>query len=197
MGLVYVGANCDTCIIDCLPEEQLFIFVDSLPRTEYGEIRGKKTSKTFIPHLERELKKKGFIRSRHLPSLYKAEKRPMFKPKYFDPGVIVYMNGSKTLYYFYSTVYPHRSNYFLNQMLSMCDKLFVCGHEPEDNIVLRMQKPISFIGSTASCYTSDYDNYLFYQLANWCDETELLVSTFYSVDPNSKELIVRDKSFFF
>ena len=100
------------------------------------------------------------------------------------------------LYYFYSTSYPNKNSHLLNQMLSICDKLFVSGHEPRDNIILRMKKPVTFIGGVDTCYNVDEVTALFYHIPNWNDAQEL-VSEFYSFDNRSLELTKRDMTFFF
>jgi len=197
MGLVYIGSGTDVEILDFFKDKELFVFLDSLPRTEYGALKlNKKIRKSFIPKLESAIKNKGFEKVGHLPSLYKDEKAPFVKPKHFDPGLLIYKDGSRVLYYFYSCAYPEPKNKIFTQLLGMCDTLYISGHEPCDNIISKMNYPITFVGSTNTCYTIDEPEELFYQIKNW-NNIEELIKDFYSFDVVQKKVQKQDVTFFF
>lgn len=189
MALLYIGAGTDLDPLDIFDENKMFVFVDSLPRTEYGFLESLNLTqlrKTFIKTLTEKLKLKGFRKTGHLKKIYKMEKPTRLK--YHSPGVLIFSDGDRTLYYFYSCPYPDQRNNLLSEMTALCDKLYVAGHEPESNVILKMKKPIQFIGSLDTCYrVGQEQDYLFYQLCNWMGVNEL-VSVFYTYDPVTKTL---------
>jgi hypothetical protein len=76
MSLLYIGAGVDTSILKCnLPEKvNMFIFVDSRPKTEWGtEIRN--YSPLFLKQLKAEMKKVGFYKINRFSLKEKGEKK--------------------------------------------------------------------------------------------------------------------------
>jgi hypothetical protein len=59
-GVAYIGAGLDLSVLAIFKDENLFVLVDSNPRSPYGLLGDHiKTSKAFIPRLENELKEAG------------------------------------------------------------------------------------------------------------------------------------------
>lgn len=199
MGVAYIGAGEDFKVVDIFKDEPIFVLVDSMPRSSWGFARNDKLSdKNFIKRISKKLETKGFKKASHIKSLYKVEKAPFITPKYFNPGLIIYTDGTRLLYYFYSCAYPDFRNNTLHQLLSICDKLYISGHEPGDNVILRMKKPIYFIGSSDTVYDPDVTepDSLFYQMVHW-DNIKELVKDFYLFDAVEETLSKRDMDYFF
>ena len=191
-GVAYIGAGLDLSVLDIFKDINLFVLVDSNPRSPYGLIADHiKTSKTFIPRLENELKELGFTRVGHKKSLYRKERR-IFKPEYFHPGLLTYTDGKRTIYYFYSCCYPDKSRELI-QLLGECDTLYVSGHEPLDNVILYMKKPVSFVGSTTTCYTPEETQALFWQIKYVGEH----ISSFSYFDKGENTVVKTDINFFF
>lgn len=199
-GLLYIGAGTDLRILDIFKDETMYVFVDSLPRTEFGHIRYLQKFRTgFIPELKSRLKEKGFRKTGHIRRIFEVEANPIIlkrsKRKYFHPGLLVFSNGPRTLYYFYSCPYPEPKNRILTELISLCDKLYVAGHEPEDNVILKMKKPITFIGSEDTIYTPDECDGLFYQIIHWNDVEELIKDVYSVEEEGDKCALVTDDMF--
>jgi hypothetical protein len=194
-GVAYIGAGLDLSVLDIFKDENLFVLVDSNPRSPYGLLADHiKTSKAFIPCLENALKEFGFSRVSHKKSLYRKERR-IFKPEYFHPGLLTYTDGKRTLHYFYSCCYPDKSEDLI-RLLGQCDKLYVSGHEPMDNVLLHMKKPVLFAGSTTTCYTTEEPQGLFWQIKHNQNVGDL-VDAFYYVEEPANKLVETDIDFFF
>lgn len=148
MSLLYIGAGLDFSILN-LPM-QMFFFVDSQPRSEYGSIDAPGFFRpNFIKELKQKLKGLGYIKFKRF-AIGKTNPK-----KYYDEGVIVFISKdrSKVLYYFYSTTFPLREGHPLSQFIPICNTLFVKGHGPEANVVESMHCPITFIGSDDTVYS--------------------------------------------
>lgn len=195
--LTYIGSGVDTSILKAdLQNIGIFIFVDSQPRSEWGEVEAcEKNQKTykksdFIKNLKKELKKVGFTKVRRYV-LNKLKKGG----SYYNPGVIIFRSKdySRFLYYFYSITYPS-DNQILNDFLKTSDYLFVQGHEPGDNIVSRMYQSVTFIGGNTTCYSGeDTENSLFSTLDQWKSK----IKNWIELDMDSLELKTVDSSHFF
>lgn len=63
-------------------------------------------------------------------------------------------------YYFYSTIINKNStlNTRLEDMIKQCNTLYICGHDPERDVMSNMAHPITFIGNTNTWYAVDEYN---------------------------------------
>jgi hypothetical protein len=151
MNLLYIGAGCDFSILKADLNINIYFFVDSQPRSEFGKCQNPAFERPkFIKNLKKVLSALGFkkVKRYEFRAICKEVK------KYYCDGVILFRskNYSKFLYYFYSTSYPpEQDNHPLYQFIETCNILFVKGHEPEDNVIKLMNTPITFISSDSIC----------------------------------------------
>jgi hypothetical protein len=153
MNLLYIGAGTDFSILKVDLPIKIFFFVDSQPRSEYGNANHTAFErKGFIKIVKTELKKLGYVKFKR----YVFGKINKGK-NYYDDGVMIYRSKdySKFLYYFYSTTFPPREGHPLLQFVEKCNVLFVKGHAPEANVVEIMYDPIIFIGSDDTVYKEE------------------------------------------
>ena len=166
MSLLYIGAGLDTSILKCeLPDNvNMFIFVDSRPKTEWGTVSGV-YNPLFMKELKEAMKKVGFSKVKRYILKEKGEEKNRKKnekngkyEKYEHKGVVIFMskNKKRVVYYFYSTIFSRlHINSQLDGFISSCNYLYINGHEPEDDVIENMAKPIVFIGSDSTVYTRE------------------------------------------
>ena len=161
MNLLYIGAGCDFSILKSNLKVDIYLFVDSQPRSEFGTLNNSALERPdFIKSVKKELSVLGYkkIKRYEFRAICKAGK------KYHCDGVILFRSKdySKFLYYFYSTTFPPTQNdHPLYQFINTCNILFVKGHEPETDVVKLMNKPITFIASECCVYKKDDTKGLF------------------------------------
>jgi len=195
--LTYIGSGTDTSILKAgLENIGIFIFVDSQPRSEWGEVEASEKNKemykksTFIKNLKKDLKKLGFTKvARYV--LNKLKKGG----SYYNPGVIIFRSKDyrRFLYYFYSMTYPSDSP-ILNEFLKTSDYLFVQGHEPEDNVLTKMYQSVTFIGGSTTCYSGERTSG---SLFSTVDEWKGKVSSWLELDMETLKLKTVDCAHFF
>jgi len=156
--LVYIGAGTDVSILKAkIDTVNLYVFVDSQPKSEFGKVATSNEDqipfkKKFKKQLKKNMKTAGFR---------KIKKLVFGEDKKCSPGLIIFASKSgKTVYYFYNTLYPTVDSLLLD-FIKSCEYLFVSGHEPEDNIISRIENNITFIGGTNTIFSVDDHGGLF------------------------------------
>lgn len=185
MNLLYIGAGTDLEILKMDLNVQMYFFIDSQPRSEFGGINTKFFERPlFMKKLKNDLKKLGFFKVKRFVL---SKKRTKGKGKYYDDGVVIFRSKdySKFLYYFYSTTFP-TDEHVVNEFISKSNVLYVCGHEPDSDVIEMMSKPIVFVGSDTTCYTQkdSEQSGLFRQLEKHKDD----IFKWYMLRGNPKEI---------
>ena len=165
MNLLYIGAGTDFEILkNTQLNIELYFFVDSQPRSEYGDVDSKCCERpNFIKTIKQKLKAYGYTKVKRYEFRALCTNRKKSSKKYHCDGAIIFRNKnySKFLYYFYSTTFPNDEDHPIYDFIKKSNVLFVSGHEPESNVIQHMHKPITFIGSDTTHFSSDQSFGLF------------------------------------
>ena len=150
MYILYIGAGVDTSILKYY-SGKTFVFVDSQPFSEYGNTVYTYTSYSISEKLDRHLKfmEKLTIQMQNVGFYKECDD--------INTSCIEFSNGNSKVYYFYSTVIHTCAtlNTRLEDMIKKCNTLYICGHNPERDVINDMVQPITFIGNTDTCYYPD------------------------------------------
>ncbi len=168
MVYLYVGANLHINPLKLLLNpSQNIIFVDSLPKNQYGYEYNKKTkdlyNKNFYSDLIYKFKqfKYKLIHLKKLDSIRQIEKNGCLniKPKnlFLEPTLLIFYNKflKKKVKYYISSALPRYLSHELILDLRCCDKLILSGFIPDSCILHYMKTPLYI-------YTYSNTNYNFY-----------------------------------
>jgi hypothetical protein len=161
--ILYIGSKDDFLPLDQFPSSQ-FVYIDSLPRNEYG-----------YPYYYRGFYRKHFKQQviDKLQSIsFEKEDEKTFTDQYseinvpdLDSHVITFMRNEQRLRYYFSTGIPenlYNDHGYLNQELcndiSECDAILVKGHWPHLDVIkyIDKTKPFHFIGANPTYFLPDY-----------------------------------------
>jgi hypothetical protein len=168
MSAVYIGAGLDISPMQLLRHINTFIFVDSKPRNKLGtRISCNTFDSTFIPKLISAMNKNGFtIESNKTFNNVSSNKHTkidtdsicmclMGKPKYALPGLLVFSNNNRKIFYYYSTFFPYVDIEELNSKIMKSDTLIFNKQDPHNRILELINIPFTFVGlSGKKFYTS-------------------------------------------
>lgn len=139
---VYIGAGCDIIPVILLNKIDEFIYIDSLPETEYGTFRCTGPDMRFIPRLCKLLKANGFtLRSQDANYLeFHSEK-------------------GRSMKYYINTPFPEGVTPEIKQHLAAAESLIVCGYDPHRLVLELMPRLKNIICNTHTCYVMKDDEY--------------------------------------
>lgn len=199
MSLLYIGAGLDTSILKAdrnhnrvLKDIDIFVFVDSQPMSSFGLSSPSLESKDFLKKLKREMKSVGYRKIKRFK--LKEEGDPKTK---HQKGVVVFQSNKKLVYYFYSTIVRQDViNSHLRDFIKLCNVLYICGHDPEQDVIADMQKPLTFIGASETVYdnrSTEVSHSVFSKIHTHIDE----ISEWFLLDTNTLDIVNSDYESFF
>jgi hypothetical protein len=164
MSAVYIGAGLDIRPLKLLRHINRFIFVDSKPRNEFGtNLTCSSFNTTFIEQLVDAMNLIGFVVESN-KTFNNVKGIPndsccmslIRKPKFSSPGLLVFSNGNRKIYYYYSTYFPYVEIDELNARLGYCDTIIFSKNDIHNRILELIKVPFTFVGlSGKSYYGSD------------------------------------------
>jgi hypothetical protein len=134
---VYIGAGLDVRPISIMEHIRKFIYIDSLPVTEWPDMN-KDYWQLRTDFIEKLCSKMQAMKFECLTSFSLDTDKPImihFKNKKNDVQVDYYMN----------TPFPSGITKELQQELRKLDTLIIAGHHPHKNIIEMMKKPINIV----------------------------------------------------
>ena len=156
--LLYIGANTD--IEPFSLNFSNFVFIDSLPRNEYGYPHYYKPMyhPTFKQNVIKKLSEKGLTQSSQ-PIVF-TDDFSEINVADLDSHCVEFTSPQKHLQYFFSTSIPHENYSVFTQKIIPCIKslpnaLFVRGHHPHEESLEMLQKPFHFIGCYPTYFPKD------------------------------------------
>ena len=169
--IMYIGAGLDLNPIDDLKKANEFIFVDTLPRSEFdreGKFRDYYYRDDFVDCLKDKCKQKGFI------LLYEEDLEPQYFTKilswyqrivwlnkvkqtfpYICPTRLIFFNNNtnQTLKYYVSTNIDYNMPIdCLFKDLQSCDGWIVSGFHPPKILTFFIYMPLIFYGYSSTVY---------------------------------------------
>ncbi len=154
MSVLYIGAGLDTSILKAehtiFKDTDLFVFVDSLPRSSFGNTTDVCFSRpNFLTKLTTKMKRLGYKILKQYSLEEKGEET-------YQKGLLIFYANKKFVYYFYSTtVNISTKNSLLDDFIGKCSILYVQGHDPCRDVIKEMKKPITFIGGSITVFSTD------------------------------------------
>lgn len=159
-SMLYIGSNLDIVPVLFFKGITHFVFIDSLPFSEYGNLSitesinkivlkrvGLNEIDNYPPHdpsflsrLEITMNQNGFV---------SVERNT-------EESYILYRSNDRTVKYYYNRAFPDFITYNLIRDISKCSILYVCGHNPDDIVLDMMMKPVTFVGFSKSSYSQEY-----------------------------------------
>lgn len=141
--LVYIGPNTDIIPIILLHDIKEFIYIDSLPQTEYGMYlfeKGELYQHTFLSQLEKLLTNNNF-------------KSVQKKTNYLE-----YINDSnQTLKYFINTPFPDKITDEIKKEIYDSENLMVAGYDP-NKIILKLMPNLKNIYCNIHTVYEEFDS---------------------------------------
>ena len=125
MNAVYIGAGTDILPLLLFPSIREWIYMDSLPRSEWGTLPST-PSTTFLPLLHSLLQSSGWDKEP------KADKEPKDRLIYQNPAT------KQRLTYFINTACPEELTEEHRRLFATADTLVLIGHDP---VILEMLPP--------------------------------------------------------
>lgn len=203
--ILYFGAGLDLSPLSLFKSIRTFVFVDSLPRNEYGYDYYYKPfyRKKFVNKLIDKVESQGLtlISKEVFTNNYEE-----INVKDLDSSLLYFCNKQEletSLYYYISTAIPNdlHDNDKLIKHIRDCDAVFVSGYEPVQ-ILDYLTKPFHFIGISGTWYPENIKKYtnehpdacyhvinnrLFYHLLT--NDKDVLSYTF--IDRNNKMFVCK------
>ena len=168
MVYLYIGANLHINPLKLLQNpSQNIIFVDSLPKNEYGYEYNKNTKNLYHNNFYFNLiykfnqYKYKLIHKIKLDSIRKIEKIGCLniKPKrlYLEPTLLIFYNKylQKRVKYYISSALPRYLTHELIVDLKLCDKLIISGHLPDKCILHYMKTPLITYAYSGTIYNNE------------------------------------------
>ncbi len=173
--LLYIGAGLDICTARQFSETHEFIFIDTLPRTEYGDIFKFSFSRyrhSFINELIKKASAFGFTFKKSIelnPQFYKRilnikqQIQYIFNPiqTVINPILLLFYNNKtqQSIRYYVSTNILFNMCQNLRDDVDSCDAIYLKGYIPDAIILNYINKPIIFIGASyTTVFTIDDDD---------------------------------------
>ena len=155
--ILYIGANLHLDPLTHFPDCKEFIFIDGLPRNEYGYeyyYRGF-YKKNFYEELNREFEKLGFVKTNE--EVFTNDYSEILV-KHLNSTCLTFIKNNCNVKYYISTGIPnnlHKSEYKkLQEDLSTIDTILISGYFPSNHILDYISKnnPIHIIGYSNTGY---------------------------------------------
>lgn len=150
---VYIGPNTDIIPVLLLKDIKEFIYIDSLPQSQYGIDffeSGESYSSTFLSDLDTILINNNF-------NFIKS-----------TDNYLEYKNPTQTLKYFINTPFPEKINDNIKKEIYNCDSLIIAGFNP-NKIILELMPNLKNIYCnmhTVYCHDNVEIDSTFYELSN-------------------------------
>jgi hypothetical protein len=141
--ILYIGAGDDRSLLDLFPSSD-FVFIDSLPRNEYGYFY-------YYRGFYRTAFKKGVLQKLADTQWIKTGEK-VYSTMYseinvpdLEPHRVSFQRGKQKLDYYFSTGIPenlyieNKPHQELQTSISECDAIFVKGHFPDESVLEYMQ----------------------------------------------------------
>ncbi len=166
--ILYCGSGLHTNVIRHFNDVKSFLFIDSLPKNEYGYdyyYRGFYRN-DFILRLNEKLNKEGF---NTYDRIIFTDNYTEINKDYLESTCIYFYNkygknlrSEKNLKYFISTSIPDDiyNNVYLQKEIYSCDTLIISGYNPDDYLIKYMNKPFNVIMYDSSYYPKDLKTFL-------------------------------------
>lgn len=165
--ILYIGAGLDLSPLSFFSDTKNFVFVDSLPRNEYGRDYYYRPfyRKDFVDDLINKVESQGFnlVNKQVFTNNYEE-----INVKDLDSTLLYFsdkqrvLRSETSLKYYISTGIPcnlYDNNTLINDIAD-CDTLFVSGHEPDGRIIPYLTKPFHFVGNYSTWFPRNIKNYL-------------------------------------
>lgn len=167
MTYIYFGANLHINVLDILSDKKKnIIYVDSLPKNEYGYefYKGFYRPKFYDKLVEEFLKYdyKLYKRTKLKPIL-KIEKYNCCNcclPKYFYPELLIFKNeilNKEVKYYISSGIPRYLTNELIDDMKN-CYNIIISGHHPSNIILKYLKLPLVVYGSNQTVFDTEEDD---------------------------------------
>jgi hypothetical protein len=165
--ILYIGAGLDLSPLSLFSDTKSFIFIDSLPRNEYGRDYYYRPfyRKDFVNDLINKVESQGFnlVNKQVFTNNYEE-----INVKDLDSTLLYFSDKQRVLRsetsfkYYISTGIP--CNLYENDMLindiKECDTLFVSGHEPDSRFIPYLTKSFHFVGNSGTSFPENIKDYL-------------------------------------
>lgn len=170
--LLYIGAGCHIDPVQHFSKTQEFVFIDTLPRSEWDrqgfyadlyrlsfmdELIYTCGQYGFTLHLCYELDSKYKYRLFSIPQfIYYLCCRV---PPYVNPTLLTFKNEKtgQMLKYYISTNIKYNMHSILAKDIRDADGLIVCGYNPESVVFQYFDKPKALVGYSDTSYSADLD----------------------------------------
>jgi len=142
---LYIGAGTDILPVIVNPDIKNFIYIDSQPKSQYGDLGfGEKLffCKNFLDNLNNIMRNNNF-------KLIENSENYL---KYFNETT------KQTINYYINTVISDKITKTLKNIIETCNILICIGHDPHKEILNYIKKPFIFIGSVHTCYKIEQNN---------------------------------------
>ena len=195
MTYIYFGANLHIDVLDILNDKKKnIIYVDSLPKNEYGyEFYKGFYRPSFYDNLIEEFSKYNYYLKyqKKLKPLQKIEKYNCLNcclPKYFYPELLIFKNDKlkKEVKYYISSGIPRYLTQELINDMKLCNNIIISGHHPHNIILSYLKLPLVVYGYNQTVFEKDEseDNIINSFISN-----EYYFLTLYLVDYKTNKII--------
>jgi len=183
--ILYIGAGDDRSLLDLFPSSD-FVFIDSLPRNEYGYFyyyRGF-YSATFKKDVLQILADAQWIKTGE--TVYSTMYSEINVPD-LEPHRVSFQRGTQKLDYYFSTGIPenlyleHKPHQELQTSISECDAIFVKGHLPDESVLEYMPPHFHMICASGTYFPEHNDDK---SIVSRLIEDKKRVSSYLYVDPS-------------
>lgn len=168
--LLYIGAGCHIDPVQHFSKTQEFIFIDTLPRSEWDQkgFYEELYRRSFMDDLIYTCSQYGF----RLEFCYELDRKYKYRlfsitqylyylcckvPSYVNPTLLTFKNEKtgQLLKYYISTNIKYNMNSFLAKDIRDADGFIMCGYDPESLLLQYFNKPKAFIGYSDTSYAPD------------------------------------------
>ncbi len=210
--LLYIGTGLHIEPVLDFPNVKEFIFIDTLPRSQFGDNHGFSNNwyrQHFMSDLKKKFKKHNFklIHSLVLDNQFEKKyltisQRFLYgfikkRPPHINPTLLFFHNYStkQIIKYYISTNITINKDTILESDLQTSDTLIISGHFPDEKLLEYINKPKKLICYSETCYYCENDDdvekgNIFYDLKN-----EMYFSNCFYVDKKKKYEITEYKNF--
>lgn len=150
---VYIGAGTDIIPVLMFPNIKEFIFIDSQPFSEFGDMTYTDDGATGnAKRNERHINL--FSRPHFLKELEQAMRQNNYVIKQHEVDNYILFEGGdgQTIKYYYSCAFPEHVEERLMFELAECDTIILCGHDPHISILNMIQPEPTVIGNDNTIY---------------------------------------------
>lgn len=201
MTYIYFGAKLHINVMDILtnPKKNI-IYVDSLPKNEYGyEFYKGFYRPNFYNKLLEEFLKYDYvlIKRKKLKPLIKMEKYSCCNfcvPNYFYPEQLIFKNNklNKEVKYYISSGIPRYLTQELIDDMSKCYNIIISGHHPSDIVLNYLKLPVVIFGYNQTVFESEEDD--INTILNSFENNSDYYLTAYLIDYNTNKCLKQVKN---